>query len=153
MLLCMTELLGQESSWLTSLPVWSLTIDGSYSCLGAIGNNPNRIRVIIVNAWRLEPCMLVFWCSQNTCLTRASIQMDGHFLHNPILGLCMHLYLACNGPGIALVPGSIGHRWMSWDVSIHGCIAFYWHPHVFLGHLLYDWGIPISLSKGQLYSC
>ena len=33
--------------------------------------------------------------------------MDGRSLHNLIVGLCMHLYLASNGPGIALVPGNI----------------------------------------------
>ena len=33
--------------------------------------------------------------------------MNGCSLHNPIAGLCMHLYLACNGPDIAPVPGSV----------------------------------------------
>ena len=149
MLLGITELFGQEPSWLSCFPVWSLTIGGSYSCLGAISNNPNGVRVIIVNRlqdWCPTAYILVFWYFQSTCLIGVSIQMDGHFLHNLIEGLYMHLYLACNGPDIELVPGNVGHHWMSWDISIHKCVAFYQHPHVFLSHLC-DWLRHSSLFK------
>ena len=38
-----------EPSWSTCLPVGSLSVDSSYSCFGAIGDNPDWVRVVIVN--------------------------------------------------------------------------------------------------------
>ena len=85
--------------------------------------------------WALHDSVMIL----SNHLSNRGIHSNGWpFLHSPIEGLYMLLYLACNAPDIELVPGNVGHCWMSWDVSIHGYVAFYLHPCVFLGHLLYN---------------
>ena len=49
-----TKLLRQEASWAAFLPILALSIDGSHSQLGAVGDNPYWIWVIGVNG--LQDC-------------------------------------------------------------------------------------------------